>query len=48
MNPFVRCLVQGCQVAVLVGAVALVVWSMPEHGPAHAEAAALAGLDARR
>ena len=42
MKKIVRCFVEGCKLAALFGAVALVVWSMPEEDPLRIEAVAVA------
>lgn len=44
MKKIVRCLIEGCKLVALFGAVALVVWSMPEEDPLHMEAVAVASL----
>ena len=44
MPKLVRCFVEGCKLIALFGAVALVVWSMPEGDPLHVEAATVASL----
>jgi hypothetical protein len=44
MKSIARCFVEGCKLAALFGAVALVVWSMPEGDPLRIGAAAVASL----
>ena len=38
MNKVLERVVDGCKILVLFSAVALVVWHMPDHGPAYEDA----------